>query len=278
MISNFDLKKLNSLLKDFHAITNIRITIFDENFQELTSYPHTPGEICQIIRASHQGLEECKKCDNYACEVASKRRASYTYTCHAGLTESITPVIVGNIVIGYLLFGHVFSYSDKDKGCSEILSKCASYPLEASNLKNACMKQNYISSEYIESASHIMQAVASFLCMERIVSLHQQSLPVQIDEYINAHFMEDISTLSIAEYFKIGKTQLCKLCNENYGIGPATYIRQLRIHTAKKMLQDRPELSLSEIAFTCGFIDYNHFSTTFKKITGNSPKYYRSEK
>ena len=37
MISAFDIGKLRDLLRDFHEITKIRITVFDENMTELVS-------------------------------------------------------------------------------------------------------------------------------------------------------------------------------------------------------------------------------------------------
>ena len=46
MISSFDIAKLHSLLKDFYQLTKIRITVFDDSFRELTSYP---DEIAAII-------------------------------------------------------------------------------------------------------------------------------------------------------------------------------------------------------------------------------------
>ena len=39
MISTFNLEKLSSLLQDFYTVTRIRITVFDENFNEIVSYP-----------------------------------------------------------------------------------------------------------------------------------------------------------------------------------------------------------------------------------------------
>ena len=59
-------------------------------------------------------------------------------------------------------------------------------------LQKAAYERPLISDTYIASASHILQAVASYLCLERMVSLHQKELPVQIDEYIAKHFTEDI--------------------------------------------------------------------------------------
>ena len=275
MLSSFDITKLNSLLKDFYQLTKIRITIFDDSFHELTSYPADIAPFCKLIRHSSSCVAKCHTCDQHACEIAAKRNTSYTYRCHAGLTESIAPIRMGNVVIGYLLFGHVFSYPSFEEGWSTIQNLCKNYDVSLSELEAACKKQPIISEEYISSASHIMKAVASFLCMERMVSLRQQELPVQIDEYIQTHYTEKIDAISIAKHFGIGKTKIYEIAKQNYGIGIAEYIRKLRIEKAKELLIESPELSLAEVAYECGFDDYNYFITVFKRVVGAPPKAYR---
>lgn len=277
MVSSFDISKLHSLLEDFNNLTQIRITVFDDSFHEQTSYPEDIAPFCKIIRNSPEGAQKCHACDQHACEIATRRTSSYTYRCHAGLTESIAPIRMGNIVIGYLLFGHVFSYPTYDEGWAAIEELCTDYDVSLSKLKKACLKQPIVTDDYITSASHIMKAVASFLCMDRMVSLHQQELPVQIDGYIQAHFTEDIDAVSIAMHFHIGKTKLYEIAKQSYGIGIAEYIRQLRIEKAKKLLTEQNQLSLAEIACECGFNDYNYFITVFKHITGTPPKTYRQQ-
>lgn len=274
MISSFDLTKLNSLLKDFYTLTQIRITVFDDSFHELAAYPEQIAPFCQIIRSDEEGDCQCHLCDQKACEIASRRRTLYTYQCHAGLTESITPIIVGNIIIGYLLFGHVFSYPSHEAGWEQIEELCKNYQVNLQNLKMACWRQPVITGDYISSASQIMQAVASYLCMERMVSLRQQELPVQIDEYIAAHFTEELDAITLARHFQIGKTQLYEIAKQSYGIGIAEHIRNLRIEKAKQLLIEQPELSLAEIASSCGFGDYNYFITVFKRVAGMPPKMY----
>ena len=115
---------------------------------------------------------------------------------------------MGNIVIGYLLFGHVFSYTCYDEGWKVIRERCADYGISFDELEKCCRKLPNLSEEYIDSASHIMKAVASYLCMDRMVSMHQQELPVQIDEYIQSHYTERIDAVSIAQQFHIGKTKI----------------------------------------------------------------------
>lgn len=276
MLSTFDRTKLQSLLEDFYTLTHIRITVFDEKFQELASYPEHIAPFCQLIRTDVNGYKNCKKCDEEGCKKAAIQHSLFTYHCHAGLTESITPLYLGNIVIGYLLFGHVFAYSSHETGWNIIREKCKNYQIDLSRLRDACYLLPVHSKEYITSASHILETVASYLCIERMTSLSHQTLPVQIDEHILSHYTENIDAMMIAKKFNIGKTQLYEISKQNYGIGIAQYIRNLRIEKAKQLLHSS-ELSLAEIASQCGFRDYNYFIVVFKKMVGISPKAYQKQ-
>lgn len=275
MISTFDLTKLNALLKDFYTLTHIRITVFDETFRELAAYPEQIAPFCRIIRTDSHAALNCKMCDRHACETAAGRRTAYTYRCHAGLTESIVPLYQSSLLIGYLFFGHVFPYETHEDGWESIEALCKPYHLDMDALKAACQELPLISKDFITSASHIMQAVASYLCLERMVILRQKDLPVQIDEYLSAHFTDEIDTSSLCEYFGIGKTTLYEISKQNYGVGIAEHIRFLRIEKAKTLLTEYPQMRISEIASACGFNDYNYFITVFKKLVGIPPKQYR---
>ncbi len=278
MISTFNLQKLNSLLQDFYTLTHIRITVFDETFRELTAYPEQIARFCRIIRTDARAAANCRECDRNACKTAVGRRSAYTYRCHAGLTESIMPLYLGNILIGYLFFGHVFSYTAHEEGWKNIQKLCGSYHLDFSALKAACNKLPIISEDFIISASHILQAVASYLCLERMAVIRQKDLPVQIDEYIANHYTEDLNTQMLCEHFQIGKTTLYEIAKQNYGIGIVDHIRSLRIEKAKELLVEKPKMPISEIAFACGFHDYNYFITVFKRVTGMPPKQYQKNR
>lgn len=277
MISTFNLIKLNSLLKDFYTLTHIRITVFDETFQELAAYPEQIPSFCRVIRSDSNAAKKCRECDRLACETAAGRHTAYTYQCHAGLNESIMPLYLGNIVIGYLFFGHVFSYQTHEEGWENIKKLCRNYHLDFEELKQACWERPVIPENYIVSASHILQAVASYLCLERMAKFRQKDLPVQIDEYILNHYTEDIDTSILCEHFQIGKTTLYEIAKQSYGIGIAEYIRSLRIEKAKSFLTNHSEMRISDIASACGFNDYNYFITVFKRIVGISPNQFRKE-
>lgn len=275
MISTFNLDKLQSLLKDFYTLTRIRITVFDDTFRELVSYPEQISPFCQLIRTDPEGYRQCMLCDKCACETASRHHTPYTYQCHAGLTESIAPLYLGNLVIGYLLFGHIFAYASHEEGFQKIESFCRPYKIDREALKASAYSLPIIPKEYIDSASHILQAVASYLCLERMAVLRQKDLPVQIDEYITEHYTEQINVSDICSRFQIGKTYLYEIAKQNYGMGIAEHIRRLRIERAKRLLTENEELSITEIASECGFTDYNYFITVFKRLVGVPPKQYR---
>lgn len=275
MICSFDMEKLGALLKDFHNITNMRVTIFSSQYDEIISWPKEVAPICRYIRNDPTAKAACHACDISACNTAAKRRKTYVYQCHAGLTETVAPVYMGNIVVAYILFGHLFNYPSQQTGWDTLKTACSKYNLDETILQNYVKELPLIEKDYILSASHILQSVAYYLCMDRMITLRQQSLIINIDEYISEHFTEDINIPFLCEHFNIGKTSLCEISRQSYGCGIAEHIRKLRIDYAKKLLTDHQELNIGEIAEQSGFCDYNYFITVFKKLTGTSPGNFR---
>ena len=277
MISSFNIEKLQDMLKDFYNLTRIRITVFDETFEELAAFPENVPQVCELVRNDEQGWEACMASDAHACRMAASQKTPYTYRCHAGMTESISPIYAGDLLIGYLFFGNVFSYPSHEIGWDTIRELCKPYHVNESDLKMAVWRQPLIEEEYIASASHILQAVSAFLYHDRLVALREQELPVRIDEYISSHFTEAMNTEDLCREFGIGKTQLYKISKQSYGVGIAEHIRALRIEKAKTLLEEDRERSIADISAKCGFEDYNYFITVFKRETGQTPAKYRRE-
>jgi AraC-like DNA-binding protein len=58
------------------------------------------------------------------------------------------------------------------------------------------------------------------------------------------------------------------------GFSPVSYLINIRISEAVKLLK-RPDINLTDIALDIGFYSSQHFSTTFKKLTGYTPSQFR---
>lgn len=275
MISIFDLEKLRGLLKDFYEISHIRITVFDENLTELVSYPEKVAPYCAVIRGTSKGFDACMDCDREACKTAEKKHSTHVYRCHAGLTEAVTPLYVGDVLVGYLLFGHVFSYPSHEEGWAVIEKRCEAYHVNDRMLKEAVFSADLIQEAYIRSASQILHAVASYLILERMATLKEDLLAVRLDAYLSAHYTEKLNAVMISEHLGIGKTQLYELSQQLYGCGIAEKIRSLRMEKAKSLLTEYKEMPLAEIAAQCGFHDYNYFITVFSREVGLSPSAWK---
>lgn len=278
MKASFDIEKLHTLLRDFYKITRIRITVFDEQFQELIAYPAEIAPYCRVIRETEKGCKACVQSDKNACIIAAQKRRTHVYTCHAGFTEAVTPLYMGGILAGYLLFGHVFSFEDKEAGTAAIQQICRTYRVNQELLKDALADAVPLSEDYIKSASRILHAVASYLILECIATLRSDTQAAKIDKYISAHFAKDISVSSICQEFGIGKTHLYKLTKELYGCGISQHIRHLRMELAKELLSGDEECSITAISEKCGYSDYNYFITVFKREVGCTPGEYRRKK
>jgi AraC-like DNA-binding protein len=61
-----------------------------------------------------------------------------------------------------------------------------------------------------------------------------------------------------------------------YGEPPAKYLKERRLQKALSLLH-QPEYSVNEVAWECGFENAAHFSTSFSKRFGKSPKKYRND-
>ena len=276
MISVFDEEKLRELLKDFYRITGIRITVFDDSMRELVSFPDAVPPYCALIRGSAEGLRACMDCDWRACRTAAEKRRTHIYRCHAGLTEAVAPLFRGDLLIGFLLFGHVFPYATHEAGWEEIRRRCASLRMDQAELREALLQAVPMREEYVRSAAHILHAVASYLILEHLASLQEDLLEVRLDTYISGHFTEELDAARLSRVLGIGRTQLYALTRKLYGQGLAARVRELRMKKARALLREQRELPLAEVAWQCGYPDYNYFFTVFRREVGCTPREWRN--
>lgn len=92
------------------------------------------------------------------------------------------------------------------------------------------------------------------------------------------HFAE--STFDLNDMFDIeenyNSNYLKKLFKKEIGTSPQQFLIDLRITYARKLLSNTLEdsISISHVAYECGYDDPLYFSRVFKSATGHSPKEY----
>ena len=85
----------------------------------------------------------------------------------------------------------------------------------------------------------------------------------------------DITLQSLSHEFGISPEHLSRLFKKETGLGFSEYLSLLRLKKAEGALKRNSEMSIAEIAFSCGFNDSNYFCEKFKKVYGVSPLKYK---
>jgi len=92
--------------------------------------------------------------------------------------------------------------------------------------------------------------------------------------FIHAHFAESISREEIAAHIGISPDYLTDCFRQELGITPITYIRRYRIRQACALLRNTDQ-TITQVAMNIGFADSAHFTRTFLREMGVTPKAYR---
>lgn len=92
--------------------------------------------------------------------------------------------------------------------------------------------------------------------------------------YIRQHLHKKIPVEHLARISGLGLTTFFKRFKGETGMSPADYMLQLRIQQAKILIQ-KNQLPLKEIAFNCGFNSYEYFCSSFKKLEREKPTEFR---
>lgn len=98
---------------------------------------------------------------------------------------------------------------------------------------------------------------------------------MRVADYLHTHYAEapDLNTLKSIAY--MGRTKLVQSFKQLYGVTITDYTQNLRIDHAKLLLKKK-QLSLGEIAAALGYKSQGSFTGFFKKLTGMTPREYRS--
>lgn len=99
----------------------------------------------------------------------------------------------------------------------------------------------------------------------------------QAQQYIEAHFQEEIKISDLADRCFLNHCYLTHKFKEQVGYSPKQYILLNRLSYAKELLETTG-LQVSQIAFQCGFGDVNNFTRSFRQWFSVTPTQYRESK
>ena len=185
-------------------------------------------------------------------DVRSALRFNYSRENQSRVSEEVVMDMVNNLQGQSLT--HVISHMVMQTDGEEEPS--ASQPFGKASLTSALFgnnNQSWDEGTLVYRFQHLMQDELLFL---------RQGLTLQ----------------DVAERLDSNKTYISKMVNQTYGIGFPEVLNSRRVDYAQQYMSSHSDASQEDIAKASGFQSASSFNSTFKRITGYTPKVWASRK
>lgn len=154
------------------------------------------------------------------------------------------------------------TYYDDDKSVRKIFEDAWEvYKLKDAGYRN--LLQCYISLILIKSTKKILPK-----------KLSKRHAVVAIKDYVNEHYMEDISLRQICREKHLNMSYISRKFKELMGINFETYLQNIRVQNACTLLIETED-SIDSIIEKVGYTDNSSFRAQFKRLLNTTPLKYR---
>ncbi len=268
----YDQEKLKRLMVDFYALTHIKICLLNDRFEEILFYPERFNSFCSLIHSSEQGTSICRASDAEALETCKRTKKYHVYVCPMGLTEAVAPILIADIIVGFIMLGQV---RNENQSLNEILARTHALGLPDEPLINALHALSVETSAKIASASHILDACASYVYLSKQVEIIGNDTAQELNDFIDSHLGSDLNVETLCSEFLLTRVQLYEMFHRYYGRTVAGQIRTKRMEKAAELLKTT-DMLVKDIAHQVNQ-DYNYFSKEFSKYYGITPKAFQKK-
>ena len=269
---SFDMEEISAILNGINLITKVKFDLYDKDFNILHGENRNMCDFCSLVRTCDECHKKCIESDREGFAVSERLGRAYTYKCHMGLTETVTPIICDDSIVGYIMMGQKLMRENEDRVRSAIMT----FPDEnkRGEMLSAFEKMKYTSREELDAVCDLVQMCASYLRMKKLIKFRETPPEVLLKKYICDHIADELDIKKMCREFKMSKSSLYLLSSQSFGKGITEYIRDLRVEAAKELLKNTDE-PISSVAEKVGYTDSNYFTKVFKKYTHKTPLEWR---
>jgi YesN/AraC family two-component response regulator len=170
------------------------------------------------------------------------------------------PIMKNDILVGYVIMGRMRTPD-------------SSYRYTPSaNLESLFEEAPLFTYEKIDCLKDLLPQIL----FENAIEIEQDSLSLQITNYIQEHLSEPLSIDFICSHFHISKDTLYATFHTELHCTVNAYITEQRIKKAKRLLSETSE-PIYRIAYMVGIDNYTYFCKLFKRKVGMTPDTYRKQ-
>ncbi len=264
--------EVEKVFKHITELFGVRTVLFDAAGNEILSGADKPNcAFCHLIQEKLDQYPKCRSWDAQQQEQASKTEELIAYRCHAGVNESIMAVYDKDTLLGYVVIGQ---YRSRDQA-EEHLRRDWQRLYNNDQMDKAFEAIPFHSPEKIKHIEALISSVVKLIAKQRLIEVHEKN-PLQVLIARMRHNPREQLTLQKAATI-LGKSTstVSHLFTQYYQSGFKQVQLRIRIEKACQLLEEQPDLMVSEIAEKVGFADPLYFSRQFKQMMHMSPRAYR---
>jgi AraC family transcriptional regulator len=96
----------------------------------------------------------------------------------------------------------------------------------------------------------------------------------RVQDYIDAHLTDVVRVEDLSALIHLSVAHFSRSFKRTFGESPHAFVIKRRLKIATRFMLET-EMSLTDIAFQCGFVDQAHFCRLFRKWTSATPGAWR---
>ena len=246
----FNTEKINNLLDDFYVATGIAVVFYDSEMNFVVKPKHS--EYCRCIREDGTRKRNCNRSNLAHMKEAAQSKKTVCYTCHAGIMETIIPVLYEETIIGFMQIGQFRDEKGEYSSSEKVAAALENYKLPKEEMLKLYGALPVVSDEKFEALKKIVRILIKSLWNDSLIRHNRSMLSVKIEQYITEHLREKIGVEEICQKFFLSKNALYRLFEAEFGMPIGKYILNRRIQLSLEVLRNT-NAPIANIAAECGF-------------------------
>ena len=266
----YDIKKIESVLSDFHRATGVTITYYTPDFVGISAEGTSSSRYCTLIAKTPEGGRACAYSNGKILQKCRESKKPQRHICAAGLVDMAVPLLDGDEILGYLMLGQLRTDDTLPK-VTEV------FPVDREKLKCYFDELPLFNEETVSSIMNLASMLTKYIMLEHLIRSEKDEIAYIIRQYIDNHLREELSAERLAEATHLSLSGVYKCIRRAFGCTVGELVATRRIAHALPLLE-KDKLSIEEVSEAVGFSDAAYFSRRFKKEMGMSPLKYRKAK
>lgn len=192
-----DILSLQNIQDKFSKMTNLSAVTVNKTGATLTKFSDFT-EFCKLIRTSKEGYKRCMKCDAEGGKKSTLLKKPVIYTCHAGLIDLSSPIIVNDIHFGAMLCGQVVVKDNNQKNLIDLEKLSSELNLPIDKLEAALTHVKSLKYSKIAASADFLSLFTNFIAKMGVANITHFELLKESREKIKfQQLAKDIQIKSI---------------------------------------------------------------------------------